>query len=106
MILAIEAMRNHIADPLDLEQLARLSGVSTRQINRLFKEKLSTTTMDFYRQLRLQTAEKLLQQTSMKIIDIAQATGFVNAAHFSSAFNKQFAETPSSLRKKKALSIF
>jgi len=100
MILAIEAMRNHIADPLDLEQLARLSEISSRQLNRLFSEKLNIATMDFYRQLRLQTAEKLLKQSSMKMIDIAQATGFVSAAHFSSAFNKQFGQTPSSLRKK------
>ena len=98
MILAIEAMRNHIADPLDLEQLARISEVSVRQLNRLFKEKLGVGTMEFYRQQRLHTAEKLLKQSSMKMIDIAQATGFVSAAHFSSAFNKQFGQTPSSLR--------
>lgn len=98
MILAIEAMRNHIADPLDLDQLARISEVSTRQLNRLFKEKMEIGTMDFYRQLRLKTARKLLKQSSMKIIDIAQATGFVSAAHFSTAFNKQFGNTPSSLR--------
>lgn len=100
MILAIEAMRNHIADPLDLEQLARISEVSVRQLNRLFKEKLKVATMDFYRQQRLHTAQKLLKQSSMKMIDIAQATGFVSAAHFSSAFNKQFGQTPSSLRNK------
>lgn len=99
MILAIEAMRNHIADPLDLEQLARISEVSVRQLNRLFKEKLNIATMDFYRQQRLHTAEKLLKQSSMKMIDIAQATGFVSAAHFSAAFNKQFGQTPSYLRK-------
>ncbi len=98
MILAIEAMRNHIADPLDLDQLAKISEVSTRQLNRLFKEKMNSRTMDFYRQLRLNTARKLLKQSSMKIIDIAQATGFVSAAHFSTAFNKQFGNTPSSLR--------
>jgi len=98
MILAIEAMRNHIADPLDLEQLAILSEVSVRQLNRLFKDKMNVGTMDFYRQLRLKTSRKLLKQSSMKIIDIAQATGFVSAAHFSSAFNKQFGQTPSSLR--------
>ena len=100
MILAIEAMRNHIADPLDLEQLSRLSEVSVRQLNRLFREKMDIGTMDLYRQLRLQTAEKLLKRSSMKVIDIAQATGFVNAAHFSTAFNKQFGQTPSSMRQK------
>jgi len=98
MILAIEAMRNHIADPLDLEQLAKLSEVSVRQLNRLFKDKMNVGTMDFYRQLRLKTSKKLLKQSSMKIIDVAQATGFVSAAHFSSSFHKQFGQTPSSLR--------
>lgn len=101
MILAIEAMRNHIADPLDLEQLGILSGISVRQLNRLFSDRMDIGTMDFYRELRLETARKLLKQSSMKIIDIAQAAGFVSAAHFSSAFNKQFGQTPSSLRKKR-----
>lgn len=98
MILAIEAMQNHIADPLDLEQLAQLTDVSTRQLNRLFREKLGSTTMAFYRQLRLQTADKLLRQSSLKIINIAQATGFISAAHFAAAFHKQFGLSPSSIR--------
>lgn len=100
VILAIEAMQNHIADPLDLEQLARLSEISSRQLNRLFSDKLGKKTMEFYKQLRLQTAKKLLKQSPLKILEIAQATGFISAAHFSSAFNKQYAQTPSSLRKR------
>ncbi len=98
MILAIEAMQNHIADPLDLDQLARLSEISPRQLNRLFKDKLGQTTMDFYRKLRLQTANKLLKQSPMKIIEIAQATGFISAAHFSASFKKVFAKSPSQIR--------
>ena len=101
VILAIEAMQNHIADPLDLEQLARLSEISPRQLNRLFKDKLGQKTMDFYRQLRLQTAKKLLKQSPMKIIEIAQATGFVSAAHFSASFQKVFAKTPSQVRQQR-----
>ncbi|MEB8433409.1 GlxA family transcriptional regulator [Cocleimonas sp. KMM 6892] len=100
VILAIEAMQNHIADPLDLEQLARLSEISPRQLNRLFKDKLGHKTMEFYKQLRLQIANNLLKQSPMKIIEIAQATGFVSAAHFSASFSKLFGETPSELRKK------
>lgn len=98
VILAIEAMQNHIADPLDLQQLARLSEVSPRQLNRLFSARLGQKTMHFYRNLRLQTAEKLLQQSSMKIIDVAQATGFVSSAHFSASFQKLYAKSPSQSR--------
>jgi transcriptional regulator GlxA family with amidase domain len=105
VILAIEAMRNHIADPLDLEQLARLSEISTRQLNRLFNDKLGCKTMDFYRNLRLETAQKLLCQSSMKIIEVAQATGFVSAAHFSASFHKAFAQTPTQMRSKVQLKL-
>ena len=99
LLLAIEAMKNHIADPLDLGQLARLSEVSSRQLNRLFSEKLGNKTMEFYRRLRLEIAQQLLTQSSMKIIEIANATGFVSAAHFSSAFRKQYDRSPSSVLK-------
>lgn len=98
VILAIEAMQNHIADPLDLEQLARLADISPRQLNRLFTEKLGKRTMAFYRLLRLQVAKKLLNQSSLKIIEVAQATGFVNAAHFAACFQKEFEKTPSQSR--------
>lgn len=98
VILAIEAMQNHIADPLDLEQLARISEISPRQLNRLFKDKLGQKTMEFYKKLRLQTANKLLKQSSMKIIEIAQATGFVSAAHFSASYQKMYDQTPSQTR--------
>lgn len=98
VILAIEAMQNHIADPLDLSQLGRLSEISPRQLNRLFSERLGQNTMHFYRDLRLQIAEKLLRQSSMKIIEVAQATGFVSSAHFSACFQKLYAKSPSQSR--------
>jgi transcriptional regulator GlxA family with amidase domain len=101
MILAIETMNNHLADPLDLKQLALLSGITPRQLNRLFAEYMGQSTMDFYKTLRLQTARKLLQQSSLKIVEVAEATGFVSAAHFSSSFNKLFGMKPSGMRKQK-----
>lgn len=98
VILAIEAMENHIADPLLLAQLARRAMVGTRQLNRLFKAELKLSTMGFYRQLRLHKARGLLSHSSLSITDIALATGFTSSAHFSSAFKQQFADTPSSTR--------
>ncbi len=99
VLQAIKVMQNHIADPLDLQQLARLSEISPRQLNRLFKQKIGDNTMAFYRHLRLEVARQLLNQSSMKIIEIAYASGFVNAAHFSTVFKQRFGKSPSSMRK-------
>jgi transcriptional regulator GlxA family with amidase domain len=102
VIRAIEAMENHVADPLRLAQLAILAGTSPRQLNRLFKERLGRSTMAFYRRLRLDVARNLLQQSTLPLTDIALATGFANSAHFSSAFRTEFGASPSTLRRSKA----
>ncbi|MFD0985483.1 GlxA family transcriptional regulator [Methyloligella solikamskensis] len=101
VIQAIEAMENHVADPLRLAQLATLAGTSPRQLNRLFRERLGRSTMAFYRRLRLDVARNFLQQSTLPLTDIALATGFANSAHFSSAFRTEFGTSPSAFRKPK-----
>lgn len=98
VIQAIEAMENHVADPLELSQLARLAGVGSRQLNRLFREKLGCSTMTFYRELRLDKARNLLDQSTLSLTEIALATGFANSAHFSRAFRDFYGRPPSELR--------
>lgn len=98
VVQAIEAMENHIADPLDLGQVAQFAGVGTRQLNRLFRDKLNLSTMAFYRRLRLDKARNLLQQSTLPVTEIALATGFANSAHFSRAFRSVFGRTASTER--------
>lgn len=98
LILAISAMENHIADLLDLSQLARLAEVGPRHLNRLFRDNLGQRTMDFYRTLRLDKAQTLLKQSSLNVTEVALATGFANSAHFSSAFRGKYGCTPSMIR--------
>lgn len=95
----IMAMEGHIADPLALSQLAAFAGLSGRQLNRLFQDKLGHTTMEFYRNLRLEKAQNLLRNSSLRLIEIAVATGFINAAHFATAHRRRFGFPPSAVRK-------
>lgn len=95
----IMAMEGHIADPLALPQLAAFAGLSSRQLNRLFQDKLGHTTMEFYRNLRLEKARNLLRNSSLPLIEIAVATGFTNAAHFATAHRRRFGFPPSAVRK-------
>ena len=101
---AISAMENHIADPLDLSQLARQSGLGERQLNRVFKDKLGVSTVSFYRCLRLEKGHALLLQSGLSISEIAAATGFTGAAHFSTRFRQHYGLPPSQLRRE-AISV-
>ena len=105
ILTAIEVMENHIAEPLELGQLASIVGLGVRQLNRLFKQKLGVSTIAFYRNLRLGIAENLLQQSQLSVTDIAMASGFVSAAHFSSSFKTRYGVAPSVLRSRSTSAI-
>ena len=95
---AIEMMETHIADPLSLSQIAEITGVGARQLNRMFQAKLGRSTMAFYRDLRLERARRLISQTPLPLSDVAEATGFAAMPHFSRAYRAAFGVSPSASR--------
>lgn len=96
---AVAAMEDHVGDPLSLAQLALVSGVTARQLNRLFRHKLGRSTMGYYRRLRLEKAQSLLAGAPVPLADVALATGFSSAAHLSRAFSAEFGMPPSAARR-------
>ena len=96
---AVAAMEDHVADPLTLSQLALVSEVTPRQLNRLFDAEFQQSTMAYYRKLRLDVAVRLISGTSLSIGEVAQATGFSSAAHFSQVFAREMGASPQNYRK-------
>ncbi|TDE35404.1 GlxA family transcriptional regulator [Antarcticimicrobium sediminis] len=102
LVAMIGLMEAHIADPMTLAQLARLSGIGARQLERLCRGHLGQSAMQFYRHLRLAKAADLLRQTALPIIEVGLATGFPNNAYFSRAFRQAYGISPSDARRKEA----
>ena len=101
VLATVELMENHIADPLTLLQLAKLVGISERQLNRIFKKNLGRSTMAYYRSIRLGKAENLLRNSNLKISEIAEATGFSNQSHLTGLFSGSHGCAPSQYRLKR-----
>ena len=91
----ISAMQDHIADPLSLSQLALMAEISTRQLNRLFQETFRVSAMAYYRTMRLEVVRRLLRNSTMSLIEIAEATGFTSTSHLSAAYSAHFDIRPS-----------
>ena len=91
---AVSAMESHVADPLSLSQIALMTGVTPRHLNRLFAETLNASVMDYYRSLRLAVGRRLVHNSGMTLTDIAEATGFANAGHFSTSYRTEFGMRP------------
>jgi len=94
LLKAIEIMEGELEEPLSRGELARRTGVSTRQLERLFRKYLQRTPTRYYLELRLDRARGLLTQTAMSVLDVALACGFVSASHFSKCYRETFHKTP------------
>ena len=98
ILSAVTLMENHLGDPLDMEQLSRLSSISSRQLNRVFKKHIKQSTMKYYRELRLNKAKNLLRNSSMKVSEIAEMTGFANPSHLTMTFSNIYRSSPTKYR--------
>lgn len=92
-------MEANIEEPLSLDELARLAGLSQRHLQRMFRHTLSMTPMHYYLNLRLRRARALLLQTEMSIMSITVACGFQSSCHFSKSYRTLFGYSPSMERR-------
>ncbi len=105
LIRVAQLMEENIEKPLSLEQIARTTGLSRRQIERLFKRDLNCVPKRYYLEMRLRRARELLLQTAMPIMDVTAACGFQSPPHFSKCYRSQFGYPPSAERKAGARSL-
>ena len=98
LIEAAALMEANIEEPLSLDEIAELVGVSRRQIERLFKRYVGQVPTKYYLDMRLRRARELLLQTAMSIMEIAVACGFQSPPHFSKCYRNLFGHTPSAER--------
>ncbi len=90
----VSHMEEGIEFPLSQTELAQSVGLSTRQLERLFRKYLDRTPTRYYLELRLNRARTLLLQTSMSVLNVALASGFGSASHFSKCYREYFGRTP------------
>lgn len=90
----IQAMELNIEEPISPSILAKDVGMSTRQLERLFRRYLNRSPKRYYMELRLQKARNLLMQTDMSVINVALACGFSSPSHFSKCYRSHYDTTP------------
>lgn len=94
LLTVLELMESHLGLPLRRSEVARRVGLSTRQLDRLFSDKLKQSFAIQYRELRLRRARDLLRQSTATITDIALGCGFSSSSHFCNAYRTMFGVTP------------
>ncbi|ESY29509.1 hypothetical protein X747_32170 [Mesorhizobium sp. LNJC384A00] len=86
VVKLIGLMQENLASPLTMAELAAAVALSRRQIERLFRNELGRSPRRYFRELRLEHARLLLAQSTLPVLEVAIACGFISASHFSKCF--------------------
>ena len=101
----IELMESNLAEPLSLLEIADGAGLSRRQIERLFRQEMGRSPARYYLEIRLDRARHLLVQSSMPVVEVAVACGFVSASHFSKCYRELYNRSPQQERAERKLTM-
>ena len=91
---AVEFIRNHAAEPIQVSDVLRVVPVSRSRLERQFIKVLGRTPAAEIRRVHLERAKQLLATTDMPIPKIAYAAGFSSAEYMSCAFKSETGLAP------------
>ncbi len=94
ILTIIELMEANLSEPLSLLDIADHVGLSRRQIERLFRSEMGRSPARYYLEIRLDRARHLLIQSSLPVVEVAVACGFVSASHFSKCYRELYGRSP------------
>ncbi|MBO5144473.1 MAG: AraC family transcriptional regulator [Lachnospiraceae bacterium] len=97
---ALQYMQENYQEQLKLNDIAEAAYISRSELCRSFQRILQMTPMEFLMQYRIRQSTVLLKNKDLRILDIAEMTGFCSPSHFGSYFHKYMGCTPREYRGK------
>jgi len=95
---ARDYMDRHFDEPLDLDQLASVAGVSKYHLVRSFEATYDETPMRYLTRRRIERAQDLLRHANLTVTEICMLVGFSSMGSFSARFKEVVGETPTAYR--------
>ena len=90
----IAHLRERYAEPVRIEDLAELAGMSATSLHRHFKAVTSMTPLEYQKQVRLQEARNRLLSEGRDIAGIGFSVGYDSPSQFSREYSRQFGQPP------------
>lgn len=95
-------MHENLNTRLDLEKMASELNVSYTCFRKAFRETIGVAPGQYYLNLKIEKACKLLKNTGLTVTEIASQVGFDSEFYFSRIFKKKIGMAPGQFRIKSA----
>ena len=96
---AITYLRQHLHEPVGMDDLVRHVGFSRARMFDMFKAQTGLTPHDYLQRMRIEEAQEQLRQTKLSVTDIGLAVGFSSGQYFSTVFARYSGVSPTGFRK-------
>jgi AraC family transcriptional regulator len=96
--LAVRHIERHFAEPLSLEHLSAIAGLSRFHFLRVFRNIVGVTPHQYLMRLRLSEAATRLRTSNARVTDVAAGCGFGDLSEFTRRFGASFGERPTGYR--------
>jgi AraC family transcriptional regulator len=96
---AVAYIEKHLAEPISLEALARLVGLSAGYFCRAFRQSLGMPPQRYQLSQRIELAKTLLAKRAASVTDISLTVGYNSSSAFCTAFRRATRLTPSAYRR-------
>ena len=91
---AIRWLRQNYAEPMRIERLAQVAGMSETSLHRHFKAVTAMSPLQYQKQVRLQEARTLLLSRGQDMAAIGFAVGYDSPSQFSREYSRLFGQPP------------
>ncbi len=96
----VKYINAHYLEELYIPGIAGLFYISPYYLSRIFKETTGFTMLEYINTLRVKAAQQLLTDKKIKVIDVAEKTGFGSVSQFNRIFRQVSGFSPLSYRRK------
>ncbi len=103
--LAVARIEAGALGELSVESLASELGVGVRQLHRVIEAEYGVGPLALAQTRRLLLAKQLLTDTSLKVVDVAFASGFSSVRQFNRQFRQSYRLSPLSLRQRQSAKV-
>ncbi|WP_308639945.1 response regulator [Paenibacillus silvisoli] len=96
--VALQYLKAHYNEELSLEKVASVVFLNPIYFSQLFKQRTGQGYKDYVISLRIEQAKELLQQSGLKLAEIAERIGYADVRHFTQVFRRKMNVTPTEYR--------
>jgi transcriptional regulator GlxA family with amidase domain len=96
---ALSYAKNHLREPLTVEQLADVAHLSPRQFSRAFRDETRQSPAKAIEALRVEAARGMLEAGRHSMEAVAAETGFVDTERMRRAFLRAFGQPPQAIKR-------